>query len=112
MLNRKIGILHISVPDFVIGTRTLYSTFLLIVSSERGHATARGVTSTGSSAPVRSEGEKDLCYRRGLVGRLERRGRDAGEARDLLARIEGMQDEYLQYEARISNRVMLILKGF
>ena len=59
-----------------------------------------------------AEGEKDLCSQRGLVGRLERRGRDAGEARELLARIEGMQDEYLQYEARISNRVMLILKGF
>ena len=56
-----------------------------------------------------AEGEKDLCYQR--VGRLERRGRDAGEARELLARIEGMQDEYLQHEARISNQVMLILKG-
>jgi len=58
-----------------------------------------------------TEGEKELRYQRALIGRLERRGRSAGEARELLARIKDMQDEYLQHEERISNQVMLILKG-
>ena len=58
-----------------------------------------------------TQGEKDLCYQRKVVSRLERRDRNSRKALELLERIEGMQDEYLAHEARISCQVMSILRA-
>ena len=58
------------------------------------------------------EGEEHLRHQRKVVRRLERRGSDASEARELLQHIEDMQDKYLDHEECVSNRIILIVMGY
>ena len=57
-----------------------------------------------------AQGEKDLCYQRKVVDRLEQRGRNPLKAIELLERIEHAQDEFLAHEERVSHQVMRILR--
>ncbi|HEX2655059.1 MAG TPA: hypothetical protein VHN11_15595 [Xanthobacteraceae bacterium] len=59
-----------------------------------------------------TEGEEHLRHQRKVVLRLERRGRDARRARELLGHIENMLEKYLNHEERVSNQVILIVMGY
>jgi hypothetical protein len=59
-----------------------------------------------------AEGEEHLRHQRKVVCRLEGRGRDSREARELLHHIEDMQDKYLDHEECVSNQVILIVMGY